>query len=35
MIETIAFEECSHDPPCHHIDYPTEKRFINQEDEII
>ena len=34
-IETIAFEECSHDPPCHHIDYPTEKRFINQEDEII
>ena len=34
-IETIAFEECSHNPPCHYIEYPTEKRFINQEDKII
>ena len=35
MIRTIAYQECSHDPPCQHIEYPTERRAINQEDEIL
>ena len=35
MIRTIAYQECSHDPPCQHIEYPTERRAINKEDEIL